>query len=141
MIKSDFGTIKVKGNKPLLMAEFVSMISGLIENKIFTKKEIKNLIRDGMKPLEETEKEFNKKYKNGINTNRMQNLIAELVKARKSGLMTDDENIDEPKIETIIDNDKFKVSQITFNGKGKSKEEIGNIIKKLFEEGEIIDDI
>ena len=71
----------------------------------------------------------------------MQNLIAELVKARKSGLMTDDENIDEPKIETIIDNDKFKVSQITFNGKGKSKEEIGNIIKKLFEEGEIIDDI
>lgn len=141
MIKSDFGTIKVKGNKPLLMAEFVSMIRGLIENKIFTKKEIKNLIRDGMKPLEEIEKEFNKKYKNGISTNRMQNLIAELVKVRKSGLMTDDENIDEPKIETIIDNDKFKVSQITFNGKGKSKEEIGNIIKKLFEEGEIIDDI
>lgn len=141
MIKSDFGKVTVKGNKPLLIAEFVSMISGLIENKIFTKKEIKNLIRDGMKPLEETEKEFNKKYKNGISTNRMQNLIAELVKARKSGLMTDDENIDEPKIETIIDNDKFKVSQITFNGKGKSKEEIGNIIKKLFEEGEIIDDI
>lgn len=141
MIKSDFGKVTVKGNKPLLIAEFVSMISGLIENKVFSKEEIKTLIKDGMKSSEEIKKEFNKKYKNGISTKRMQDLMAELVKARKSGLMTDKGNTDEPKIETIIDNDNFKVSQITLNGKGKSKEEIGNIIKKLFEEGEIIDDI
>lgn len=141
MIKSDFGKVTVKGNKPLLMAEFVSMINMLIENKVFSKEEIKTLIKDGMKSSEEIKKEFNKKYKNGISTNRMQDLMAELVKARKSGLVTDEGNTDEPKIETIIDNANFKVSQITLNGKGKSKEEIGNIIKKLFEEGEIIDDI
>ena len=90
MIKSDFGKVTVKGNKPLLIAEFVSMISGLIENKVFSKEEIKTLIKDGMKSSEEIKKEFNKKYKNGISTKRMQDLMAELVKARKSGLMTDE---------------------------------------------------
>lgn len=141
MIKADFGKLSIKGNKPLIMAELGSLINGLYRREILTKKELETIFKESFKTGKEIEEEFRKKYKDGMSTSEIQNMIAQLIEAKESGKTNDEEEIDEPKIETIVDNDNLKVTKVSLNGKGKSKEEIGEIIKKLLEEGDIIDGI
>lgn len=138
MIKSDFGKITIKGNTPLLMAEFSSLINGLIKEGIFSKEQIEELVKKGMKTKEEINKEFYEKYKDGISTRKMQEYARAIVESRKSGLIKDEENSTEPKVRTIVDNDNLKVTEIRLSSNGKTQdeieEELSNTFKKLFEE-------
>ncbi len=56
MIKSDFGIVSMKGNTTLIMAEFSFLVHSLIEKNVFTKEEITELVRTGMKTKEQIEK-------------------------------------------------------------------------------------
>ena len=58
-------------------------------------------------------------------------LLPRLILVRKE---KEDEEI---KVTKILDNDNFKITKVELNGDGKTKEEIGDILKRLFEEGEI----
>lgn len=134
MIKSDWGKVLYKGNKPLLSAEFVSIVKGLLQEKIFTKNEINKLVKDGFKKDEQIKKEFNKKYKNGVSTNELQSMMTKLVEARKSGKL----NEQELKTETIFENDKMKVTSISLECEDGENvdDKVNELLKKLFEKGE-----
>lgn len=139
MIKTDFGKTTVKGNKALLKAEFSCLIYGLIENKIFTRKEMKKLVKEGMSTKEKIEKRLNKKCRKEMSTAKIQKMIADIIKARKSGL-TNDEDETEPKVETILDKGNVKVTKITLDSSKTSKDDIEEILKKLLNKEENEDD-
>lgn len=129
MIKSDFGKILIKGNTPLLMSEFSSLVHGLIEENIFTKEEIEELVRIGVKTKKQLINEFNERHKDGISTAEMQEYAKTIVEARKSGIINEKEER-EPQIRTVVDNDKYKVTEISIDTKGKSEKEIEKEISK-----------
>lgn len=138
MIKSDFGVISIKGNTPLIMAEFSSLIHSLIEKSIFTKEEIEELVKDGMKTKEQLQKGFSERHKDGIYTAEMQKYARAVVEARKSGLVKENDNSTEPTIRTILNNDDLKITEVRLNSTGKSKDEmakeLNDAIKEIFNE-------
>ena len=48
MIKAENGTVSVEGSRMELMAEFMGITKALVESRIFTKKEIKLLLKMGL---------------------------------------------------------------------------------------------
>ena len=52
MIKSDFGTVAIKGEKPIILAEFTTIIMAL-KNGGFSDEEIDRCVERGKKPREE----------------------------------------------------------------------------------------
>ena len=52
MIKSDFGTVAIKGEKPIILAEFTTIIMAL-KNGGFSDEEIDRCVERGKKPKEE----------------------------------------------------------------------------------------
>ena len=59
MIKSDFGTVAIKGEKPIILAEFTTIIMAL-KNGGFSDEEIDRCVERGKKPREEREAETKK---------------------------------------------------------------------------------
>lgn len=59
MIKSDFGTVAVSGAKPIILAEFTTIIMAL-KNGGFSDEEIDRCVERGKKPREEREAETKK---------------------------------------------------------------------------------
>lgn len=132
MIKSDFGIVTIKGDVPLIMAEFSSLVYSLIKQNIFTKETIQELVNDGMKEKGEIEEEVLKKYKDGMSTQKLQELIGGLVKTRRSGITKECKDLEETQIKTIFDNNDFKITEISIDTKGKTEDEIKREIMKAF---------
>lgn len=132
MIKSDFGIVKIKGDVPLIMAEFSNLVYSLIKQNIFTKETIQKLVNDGMKEKGEIEEEVLKKYEDGMSTQKLQELIGELVKTRRSGITKECKDLEETQIKTIFDNNDFKITEISIDTKGKTENEIKREIMKAF---------
>lgn len=87
MIKSDFGTIEVQGNKVLIMSEVSSLMQGLIEKEILTREELEKSVEIGLKTKEEISKVSKEILEGSLSSMvDVHKLIADLVKARKSGL-------------------------------------------------------
>ena len=59
MIKSDFGTVAVSGAKPIILAEFSTIVMAL-KNGGFSDEEIDRCVERGKKPREEREAEAKK---------------------------------------------------------------------------------
>ena len=59
MIKSDFGTVAVSGAKPIILAEFSTIVMAL-KNGGFSDAEIDRCVERGKKPREEREAETKK---------------------------------------------------------------------------------
>lgn len=60
MIKSDFGTVVVKGEKPIILAEFSTIVLAL-RNGGFSDEEIDRCVERAMKPREERAAESKKR--------------------------------------------------------------------------------
>ena len=60
MIKSDFGTVVIKGKKPIVLAEFSNLIMAL-RNGGFSDAEIDRCVERAMKPREELAAESKKR--------------------------------------------------------------------------------
>jgi len=60
MIKSDFGTVVVKGEKPIILAEFSTIVLAL-RNGGFSDAEINRCVERAMKPREERADESKKR--------------------------------------------------------------------------------
>ena len=65
MIKSDFGTVTVSGAKPIILAEFSTIIMAL-KNGGFSDEEIDRCVERGKKPREEREAETKKRMEDAI---------------------------------------------------------------------------
>lgn len=59
MIKSDFGTVTVHGARPIILAEFTTIVMAL-KNGGFSDEEIDRCVERGKKPREEREAEAKK---------------------------------------------------------------------------------
>ena len=137
MIKSDFGKVEIHGNKVLLQAELCSILRVFLKEEIIQDKEkLDDIIEKAMMSNEELKENIINK---NLSSKDMQELLNKLVEARKSGLVRKEKEKEdeEIKVTKILDNDNFKITKVELNGDGKTKEEIGDILKKLFEEGEI----
>ena len=137
MIKSDFGKVEIHGNKVLLQAELCSILRTFLKEEIIqNKEELDNIIEKAMMSDEELKQDLANK---NLSSKDMQKLLSELVEARKSGLVRKEKEKEdeEIKVTKILDNDNFKITKVELNGDGKTEEEIGDILKKLFEKGEI----
>ena len=137
MIKSDFGKVEIHGNKVLLQAELYSILRTFLKEEIIqNKEELDNIIEKAMMSDEELKQDLANK---NLSSKDMQELLSELVEARKSGLARKEKEKEdeEIKVTKILDNDNFKITKVELNGDGKTEEEIGDILKKLFEKGEI----
>lgn len=137
MIKSDFGKVEIHGNKVLLQAELCSILRTFLKEEIIqNKEELDNIIEKAMMSDEELKQDLANK---NLSSKDMQELLSELVEARKSGLARKEKEKEdeEIKVTKILDNDNFKITKVELNGDGKTEEEIGDILKKLFEKGEI----
>ena len=135
MIKSDFGKVEIHGNITLLQTELCSLIRCFLkEGVVQNKEELDDIIEKAMMSDEEIKQDLANK---NLSSKDMLKLLNELVEARKSGLVRKEKEDEEIKVTKILDNDNFKITKVELNGDGKTKEEIGDILKKLFEEGEI----
>ena len=65
MIKSDFGTVAVHGARPIILAEFTTIIMAL-KNGGFSDEEIDRCVERGKKPREEREAETKKRMEDAI---------------------------------------------------------------------------
>lgn len=137
MIKSDFGKVEIHGNIALLQAELCSLIRCFLkEGVVQNKEELDDIIEKAMMSDEEIKQDL---ANENLSSKDMLKLLNKLVEARKSGLVRKEKEKEdeEIKVTKILDNDNFKITKVELNGDGKTKEEIGDILKKLFEEGEI----
>lgn len=135
MIKSDFGRVEIHGNIPLLKAELCGIITAFFEEGVIEdKEELEDIIETAMKSDEEVHEDLESR---NFSTKDMQDLMQALLEARISGLKREEDEKG-VKVTKILDNDRFKITKIELDGKEKSKEEIEDILKKLFEEGEMI---
>lgn len=135
MIKSDFGKVEIHGNIALLQTELCSLIRCFLkEGVVQNKEELDDIIEKAMMSDEEIKQDLANK---NLSSKDMLKLLNELVEARKSGLVRKEKEDEEIKVTKILDNDNFKITKVELNGDGKTKEEIGDILKRLFEEGEI----
>lgn len=129
MIKSDFGTIEVQGNKVLIMSEVSSLMQGLIEKEILTREELEKSVEIGLKTKEEISKVSKEILEGSLSSMvDVHKLIADLVKARKSGLTK------KVKPKTIFEDKNMKVTEIEINAKGKTKEQINEELKNALDE-------
>lgn len=137
MIKSDFGKVEFHGNKVLLQAELRSILRAFLKEKIIQdKEELDDIIEETMMSDEDIKERIaNMK----LSSKDMQELLNKLIETRKSGLARKEKEKEdeEIKVTKILDNDNFKITKVELNGDGKTEEEIGDILKKLFEKGEI----
>jgi hypothetical protein len=65
MIKSDFGTVAVSGAKPIILAEFSTIVMAL-KNGGFSDEEIDRCVERGKKPKEEIAAESKKRMEDAL---------------------------------------------------------------------------
>lgn len=129
MIKSDYGKVELKGNRALLAAEFVSIVSSFFHNKMFNKRDFKKFIKEGFKNADNVESYY------GQNEN--QKLFREVFKSINGKKA---QKADEIKCETLLDNKNVKITKINMNANGKSKTEIEEILKDIFKKEGFLDE-
>ncbi len=90
MINAKIGKVEMSGNKNLLEIEFVGIVAGLFNARIFNKKEMKQIFKKGLNTSGQVKEYEVSKEKN----DEFDNLLSQIISNRKNIYKNGDEEND-----------------------------------------------